>query len=165
MLGGYFKNMIFVTVGTQKFQFDRLIKIIDDFAQNNNMDIFCQIGNSSYIPKYAKFKQFLSKSEFDYYLHNCEVVIAHSGVATIIEALKLNKKIIVVPRLKRYGEHVDDHQVQIAKCFDEKEYVRMFHLSDNIEMVVSEVLLKEQRKYVSNRNNVIAIIETFLEKL
>ena len=50
-------------------------------------------------------------------IRECDVLITHSGVATIIAGLKNDKKVIVVPRLAKYGEHVDDHQVQIAESF------------------------------------------------
>ena len=109
--------MIFVTVGTQKFKFDRLLKIVDEFIENGVIceKVFAQIGTCSYIPKHYEYVKFLSPEEYDKCLKDCSYVIAHAGVGSIHSALKLNKKILVVPRISKYNEHIDDHQCEIAR--------------------------------------------------
>ncbi|CAN3127767.1 hypothetical protein ACNUDN_01533 [Mycobacterium sp. smrl_JER01] len=42
------------------------------------------------------------------------MVITHSGVGTLMEILDMGVFPVVVPRLARRGEHVDDHQLQAA---------------------------------------------------
>lgn len=154
--------MIFVTVGTQKFQFNRLIKEVDDYVGNSNEVAFRQIGNSTYKPKNFGYKNFLSANDFDKYISDCDLVITHSGVATIVKALKLNKPVIVVPRLKKYGEHVDDHQEQIAEIFSQKNYVLWGKDGDKIEDLIMKIKKMKFDKYVSNRYEMIQTIETFL---
>lgn len=117
--------MILVTVGSQKFQFNRLLKWIDLLIEENLIDgdvVFAQIGSSDYKPRYYKYKKFLQKDELDSWYEKCDTVITHAGAASIIKPIRLGKKIIVVPRNKSYNEHVDNHQYEIAEVFKKKEY-------------------------------------------
>ena len=56
-------------------------------------------------------------------VEKCSVLITHGGTGTIVDAVKRGKKAIVVPRLARYGEHVDDHQLQLLERFHELNLV------------------------------------------
>ena len=109
--------MIFVTVGSQKFQFNRLLKKIDNLIFKNIIteNVFAQTGTSDYIPQNYAYQPFLDREKFTSYMSNCDIVITHGGTGTIISAIKNNKKVIVVPRLSEYGEHVDNHQIQLIK--------------------------------------------------
>ncbi|MBT9012995.1 beta(1,3)galactosyltransferase EpsH, partial [Lactobacillus delbrueckii subsp. bulgaricus] len=103
--------MIFITLGSQKFQFDRLLKEIDKLvvAKKLNDEIFAQVGYSTYKPKHYQYKAFLDREEFAKWEGKADIVITHGGTGAIIGAVKKGKKVIAVPRLARYGEHVDDH--------------------------------------------------------
>ena len=111
--------MIFVTLGTQKFQFNRLLRMMDDLIENKKIHerVFAQIGNSDYLPQYYEYCNFLSNNDYEEYIKNCDILVSHSGVGTIMTGLRYRRKIIVVPRLSKYGEHIDDHQTQIAQSF------------------------------------------------
>lgn len=114
---------IFVTLGTQKFQFDRLLKKIDELVEKeylNNEDLIVQCVYTEYQPKYFEMFAMKPQNEIEEIMKNVDIVITHSGTGSIITSLKLKKKIIIVPRLKKYGEHVDDHQVELANVFKEK---------------------------------------------
>ena len=107
--------MIFVSVGTQKFQMDRLMKQVEKLAAEMPEEKFVvQYGNSTYIPKNCECYQFMDRDQFSQYMNESEVLVLHGGVGTIMQGLHMNKPIIVVPRLKKYGEHVDDHQLEAA---------------------------------------------------
>ena len=117
--------MIFVTLGSQKFQFNRLLKKVDELIEKGVlMDfVFAQIGISDYQPKHYLYKAFLDRNEFKEIMNCCSIVITHGGTGTIVEALKKGKKVIAVPRLAKYGEHVDDHQLQMIKQFEEANLI------------------------------------------
>lgn len=156
--------MIFMTVGTQKFQFDRLIRSVDEYVGSKRMsdDVIAQIGNGDYIPRNFTYKRFLSNAEYDEWMEKGSIIIAHSGVATIIKGVQAGKKVIVVPRLKKYGEHVDDHQRQIADAFEGLNLVAQCldvkELPDIIEMVKHH----QFEKYRSQRSMVIKTIENYI---
>ena len=104
--------MIFITLGSQKFQFNRLLKAIDKLIEQGKIkeEVFAQIGYSDYQPINYNYKQFLDRDEFASMEGRADIVITHGGTGAIIGAVKKGKKVIAVPRLAKYGEHVDDHQ-------------------------------------------------------
>jgi len=112
--------MIFVTVGTQG-QFNRLIRTVDEWAGlRGRTDVFAQTGLSDYRSKHIRAKPFIDPTEFRKLVESASVVIAHAGMGSIITALELGKRIIVMPRRRGLGEHRNDHQVATAKRFAEQ---------------------------------------------
>lgn len=111
--------MIFICVGSREHPFDRLLKKIDELidAKVINEEVFAQIGKSSYTPKHYKYSEFIAGDLFEKYLNDARVVITHGGTGSIVKSLSRHKKVIAVTRLKKYGEHVDDHQKQIVNLF------------------------------------------------
>jgi len=111
--------MIFLTVGTQ-FPFDRLVKSVDEMISENGFkeEIFAQIGESSYQPRNFEAVPFLEKRLFDKHIREASGIISHGGIGTIAMAMEHNKPLLAMPRLKRYGEVVHNHQVAIAKRFE-----------------------------------------------
>lgn len=107
--------VIFVTVGTERFPFDRLIHAVDDLVRQGLLtDVHCQIGASRYKPIHCSWKAFLSFEKLVWHIQESELVIAHGGAGVVALCLKFGKIPILVPRQKRFGEHVDDHQVEFA---------------------------------------------------
>lgn len=110
--------MIFVTVGSQKFPFDRLIKKVDRMIREGMIEeeVFIQTGTSQYIPA-CPHQAFCGRERFAELMGACDILITHGGAGTMVDAVKLGKKVIAVPRLARYGEHVDDHQMELSQRF------------------------------------------------
>ena len=77
--------MIFVVLGTQKFQLDRLLKSIDCAIEDGRItdEVIAQSGNSVYKPKHFKCVSFMDKAEFDETIEKAELMITHSGVGSI----------------------------------------------------------------------------------
>lgn len=117
--------MIFVTVGTQKFQFNRLLEKVDQMAGDGRVEeeIVMQTGASDYVPHSCRYQAFYDRERFREMVEKCSVLITHGGTGTIVEAVKRGKKTIAVPRLARYGEHVDDHQLQLLERFHEMNLI------------------------------------------
>ena len=92
--------MIFVTVGSQKFQFNRLLIEIDKLVEEKIIieEVFAQIGYSDYKPKNYKYKEFLDRDEFTEIMKICDKVITHGGTGAIISAVKNDKKVIAAAR-------------------------------------------------------------------
>ena len=130
--------MIFVTTGTQKFLFDRLLKDIDELLEENKIkdEVVCQAGYSNYVPKNFSVIKFLNKQEYEDLIDKCDIMITHGGVGSILHGLDKSKKIIVYPRMSRFGEHVDDHQLEIVAKYTELGYI----LSCNDKVSLAECL-------------------------
>jgi len=92
--------MIFITLGSQKFQFNRLLKAVDEQVAAGKItdEIFAQIGASDYKPRNYKYKNFLNRDEFAEWISRADIVITHGGTGAIIGAVKNGKRVIAVPR-------------------------------------------------------------------
>ena len=158
--------MIFVTVGSQKFQFNRLLENIDSLIEKGiiNEEVFAQVGASDYKPKNYKYKDFVTQDEFKENMGKCDFVITHAGTGAIITALKNDKKVIAIPRLSKYGEHVDDHQIQLIDEFKELNFIEPVYEINKIEQAIKDIKNKEYNKYISNTDTIINDIEEFMEE-
>ena len=156
--------MIFITLGSQKFQFNRLLKAVDDLVQRKIIkeDVFAQIGYSDYQPQNYSYKKFLDRDEFARMVEKSEIVITHGGTGAIIGAVKKDKKVIAVPRLAKFGEHVDDHQLQLLDEFEKMQIIVACYDTDKLEDAYRLVQTKKLKKYKSNQKRIIDSIEEFL---
>ena len=111
--------MIFLTVGTQ-FPFDRLVKAVDDLFDRGliHEQVVAQIGDSKYRPRNFEAVASLDKSAFDRNVEQASAIISHAGMGTITMALEHSKPLLAMPRRKKYGEVVNDHQVVLAIKFE-----------------------------------------------
>lgn len=158
--------MIFVVIGTQKFQLNRLLKLLDEYIYVGYIkeEVVAQIGYSTYKPQHYEFKEFMDKDEFDRTIERADLIISHSGVGTIMTAINAKKPVIVYPRLAKYKEHVDDHQLDIAKAFETKEYVLCCYEGDDLYEKIKECRNRKFETYVSQREKIVSLIKNFLEE-
>lgn len=117
--------MIFVCVGSRNYPFNRLFKELDKLCDEGIIKekIFAQIGTSTYIPKNFEYKDFISQEEFLEKVKDADIVISHGASGSIMKALNAGKKVIAVTRLEKYGEHINDHQIQNNEAFASNGYV------------------------------------------
>lgn len=158
--------MIFLTVGSQKFPFNRLVRCVDEAVSIlNDIDSFAQIGCSKYEPKYMKYTDYLDRSDFSNYMSRADIVITHGGTGAIISALKNNKKVIAVPRSESFGEHVDNHQYEIVSHFSETGLIEACFDPNEILDAILKVEEKAYRPYQGNSATFISDLESVIHKL
>jgi UDP-N-acetylglucosamine transferase subunit ALG13 len=118
--------LIFISLGSREYQFNRLLKELDKLVDENKIEdtIIGQIGQSTYTPRNFKFYRFMSPDDFKAHQEDANLIISHGGTGALIGALKLNKQLIAVPRLSKYGEHIDDHQIEVATVLDDEGYLK-----------------------------------------
>jgi beta-1,4-N-acetylglucosaminyltransferase len=116
--------MIFLTVGTQ-FPFDRLVRTIDELLGNGTLNdsVFGQIGASTYQPKNFPAVPALDKRAFDQHFEQAQAIISHGGTGSIMMAIDRHKPLLAMPRLRRFGEVVNDHQVGFSIRFAALGYI------------------------------------------
>lgn len=141
--------MILVTTGTQKFPFNRLLKAVDKEIETGVITeaVFAQIGATDYHPKYYKYSKFLTSSEMQYLREKSSLIITHAGTNSIIEGLKLGIPVITVPRKKEFGEHVDDHQMEITEEFEKEGLVTAVYDIDKLGDAIREAISKKPPVY------------------
>lgn len=159
--------MIFVTLGSQKFQFDRLLQKMDALVEKGVITeaIIAQIGASTYEPKHFEYVRFMDREQFSKTMDACDIVVTHGGTGVIISAVKKGKKVIAVPRLAKYKEHVDDHQLQLLRQFDDLQLICACYELEDFETNYCGIRTKQYRAYVSNTHVIINSIEEYLETL
>ncbi len=157
--------MVFVTLGTQDKVFTRLLKNIDKEIDNGNIkgEVIVQAGFTKYESKNMKVFDLLPKEDFDKYIKECDLLITHGGVGSILTGLKNNKKVIASPRLAKYNEHMNDHQKQIIDRFSEAGYILSYNEEDNLSDVLAKVKDFKPKKYHSNTDKFVSIIKEFID--
>ena len=106
--------MIFATVGGMR-AFERLVREMDHIAGELSEKVVMQIGSTDYEPKNCNYFRFMTRNEIEELYAGARVVVCHAGSGSILTALEHNKPLILVPRMKRYGEVFDEHQLEIAR--------------------------------------------------
>ena len=126
--------MIFVTVGTHEQPFNRLIKEVDRLVADGKIKekVVIQTGFSTYIPEHCEWHKMMSFNEMNQYVESAHMVITHGGPASFIEVLQKGKIPIVVPRMEKYGEHINNHQVEFVKLIDHKMHniIPVYNMKD-----------------------------------
>lgn len=158
--------MIFVCVGSREYQFDRLLKELDTLVENGTIKekVIAQIANSSYIPKNYEYIRFLDKVEFDKYQDKADLIISHGGTGALIGALKKKKQIIAVPRLAKYGEHIDDHQTQVAGVLADQKLLMVVLDINKLGETIKTIKKHPITKTYDKKSNVLPLIQDYIEK-
>lgn len=149
--------MILVTLGTQKEEFKRLLESIEN--SHINEEIIVQAGHNKFTSSKMKIFDFIPYDEMVKLIKDASLVITHGGTGSIIMPLKMNKKVIAMPRLSKYSEHVDDHQTQIVDIFSEEGYILAFNDGDNLDDIYEKSQKFKPRKYISNTEKFIQEIK------
>lgn len=157
--------MIFVTLGTQDKKFKRLLDDIQKEIDRGIIkeEVIVQSGFTKFESKDMKIFDLLDKDDFDKYIKACDLLITHGGVGSILTGLKNNKKVIACPRLSKYQEHINDHQIQIIEKFSQAKYLLAYNEGDNLESVINKTKNFKPKKYISNTDKMISIIEDFID--
>lgn len=153
--------MILVTLGTQKQSFVRLLELIE--KSNIDDEIIVQAGNTKFESKKMKIFDYIPYEEMTELIKKSDLVITHGGTGSILMPLKMGKKVIAVPRLSKYAEHVDDHQTQLTSIFNEEGYILEYHDGDDFNELYEKSKKFKPNKYVSNTENFIKEIKNLID--
>jgi len=118
--------------------FDRLLKKMDEIAGTLNEEVVMQIGHTKYTPKNAKYFDFTTAEELKELCRKARVVVTH-GAMTIVDALEQGTPVVVVPRLKRYNEVIDDHQLDFARELEKQGKVIAVYDVDRLDEALKKV--------------------------
>jgi beta-1,4-N-acetylglucosaminyltransferase len=155
------RAIIFVTVGNHNQGFERLIKKMDEIASKIDEKVIMQIGSTNYLPVNAEY--FCFKDNFEEIVklnRDARVVICHAGVGCMLTALDQKKPVIMVPRLKKYNEHLDDHQLEIVKGMSDNPNIKPIYDIDELDRcIMQDFAYKEQR---SNNSKLVDSLKSYL---
>ena len=149
--------MILVLLGTQNNSFIRLLKEIEKCIDNGIIkeEVIAQIGNTDYSTDKMLVKKFYSPQEIEEFINNANYIITHGGVGSIIDSIKKNKKVIAVSRLKKYKEHINDHQLQIVESLSQEGYIIGLKELEKLDKAIKSIENFKPKEFISNTSNMI----------
>ncbi len=157
--------MIYVTLGTQDKPFCRLLASIEEQIDKGNIkdEVIVQAGYTKYHTEKMKVFDLVDRDEFVRLMNECDILITHGGVGSILTGLKNHKKVIACPRLYKYGEHMNDHQMQIVSIFAKEGYLLEYQEDDDLGEVLEKLKNFTPKPFSSNTDNFVTIIEEFID--
>lgn len=149
-------------MGVHEHGFDRLVKAIDELAGKGVIqDVLIQTGFSTYQPKFCKWRKAIDFDEFEKCMDKADIIITHGGAGCIAGALERNKPTIVVPRLKKYDEHNNDHQLELASVLEKAGRVLVVHDVKDLEQTI-EKAWNFSPEPAAGESQIVGIIKKFL---
>lgn len=132
------KDGILVVTGMHSKGFDRLVKKIDEIAGTLDEEVVVQIGHTAYEPKNCRFFRFLERDEDIRKLMSQSRIVVGQGAMTLVDSLMLETPVIAIPRLERYGEHINDHQMVFSRKLEELGLTRVIEDMEDLGNVISQ---------------------------
>lgn len=157
--------MIFVALGTQDKPFNRLINEIDRLVHKNVIkeEVIVQAGSTKYSGVKLNVFSLLPMDEFNDYLNNANFIICHAGYGILSTSVSAGKKVIAVPRLKKYGEHTNDHQLQILHQYADAGYIKAVVDIAKLEEEINNINNFIPNEYYVNFLNLQKLIKNYID--
>lgn len=130
----------FVSVGNAKQEFLRFFQMIDNVADLLPKPVYVQRGHTQYENEKFDVVRFINMDQFQLKMADATVVILHAGAGSVINAINSKKKPIVIPRLAKYNEHVDDHQLEFSTQLEKKNKVCVVQNDGDMSASIQELL-------------------------
>ena len=159
--------MILVLLGTQNNSFHRLLQEVENNIKNGtiNEEVIVQAGYTKYQSHKMRVIDLISKEQLEKFQDEANLIITHGGVGSIITSIKKRKKVIAVPRMHEYGEHVNNHQIDIVQNFDKQGYIIGIEKVEDLKDAIIKSKEFEPKKYEHNNEKMLTIIEDFINKI
>ncbi|WP_078414347.1 PssE/Cps14G family polysaccharide biosynthesis glycosyltransferase [Priestia abyssalis] len=158
--------MILVVLGTHELPFTRLLKAVEQQIEKGNIreEVIVQTGHTSYKSSKMKLVKFTSYEEMDQLYNQASYIVTHGGTGSITSGLKKNKKMIAAPRLVKYGEHNDDHQLEIVNQFEATGHLIAWHDEQDLGAAIEKIYSFQPASFQSGRKDILSLIENFIEE-
>ena len=158
--------MILVTLGTQDKEFKRLLKEIDRLIDEKIITdkVIVQAGYTKYESKNMDVFDYVPTDELDKYIDKADYIITHAGVGSVFGALNKNKKIIAVPRLSKYKEHTNDHQLELIEELGKENLLIPVIEMEELEDAIKKIDKFKPNKYSSNNKNMIKLVSDYIDE-
>ena len=156
--------MVLVLLGTQNNSFHRLLEEIEKNIEDETIKehVIVQAGYTRFKSNNMEIFDLIPKEKLEKYQEEANYIITHGGVGSIIESLKKGKKVIAIPRKQKYGEHVNDHQIDIVQTFNEKGYLIGLNDVEELKDAIRKIDDFKPRKYEQNNELMLKTIEDFI---
>lgn len=165
--GGNLLNVL-ITIGTMTdLKFTRLFEAIDNLCSEGVLDgekVTAQIGAETYTPKYFSSFEMIEDQSFKKMIEESDLIITHAGTGTVTTCLKKGKKVIIFPRMKKYQEHYDDHQLELSEVFSRKGYALKAYNEIELKNCIQNIADFTPEPFVSNNQQMNQLVIRFIEE-
>jgi UDP-N-acetylglucosamine transferase subunit ALG13 len=160
--------MVFVTVGNATQGFRRLLDAVDRAAAEGTFGtetVFLQSGhNPEFISSRCEVKPFISMDEFNEKMESASLIICHGG-CTQLQAIKIGKIPVVMPRLKKYREHVNDHQLQLVEALASEKRIIPAYEPDHLPAAIAEARKLNEHGFIVSPTPMLSLVAQAIEEL
>ncbi|MFV0274643.1 MAG: PssE/Cps14G family polysaccharide biosynthesis glycosyltransferase [Bacilli bacterium] len=156
--------MILILLGTQDKPFNRILESVEEGIIKGYIKdkVVAQIGCTKFESNHMTIFDFISSDLFEQYINDADIIITHGGVGSIVTSLKKGKKVIAVARLSKYGEHVNDHQIEIVEKYAKENLILAYNENDNLEDILNKISTFNVKKYENDSTKIIDFIRTYI---
>jgi UDP-N-acetylglucosamine transferase subunit ALG13 len=154
----------FVSLGNATQSFYRLLDYLDGVYELLPKPILVQNGNTFFDKSGYSIQKFLSPKEYTDAIDSAEILIFHAGAGSVINALKVHKKPIIVPRLGWIREHINDHQLNFAIAMSQTGAVYLAQSQIELKEAVSRVLSSKSNNLQQNHQNIQELVAQVFDK-
>ncbi len=158
-------NMILVLLGTQNNSFHRLLEKVENCIENKviNEDVIVQAGYTKFNSDKMKIFDLIPRERLDELQKESNLIITHGGVGSIISSIEKGKKVIAVPRLHEFQEHVNNHQIEIVENFNELGFIIGIKNVEDLTTAIEKSKNFNPKEYKKDNNLMLKIIEDFID--
>jgi UDP-N-acetylglucosamine transferase subunit ALG13 len=159
--------MILVLLGTFPLSFDRPLIALEQLLHEGIISdkVIVQSGYTVFSSSYMTFLPFLPLEELLVLYKKADLIITQAGTGSIIKGLKMEKKMIAVARLAKYGECVDDHQQELVQEFADAKYLLPWYEGDNLEEIIILANHFEFQPYKSSNKEIINYLINYIDNI
>lgn len=159
--------MILVLLGTFPLTFERPLIELDRLLENGTLseEVIVQSGHTVYNSSHMTFVPFIDLDGLLDLYRRADLVITQAGTGSIIKGLKMNKKMIAVARLAKYGEHVDDHQVELIQEFAGANYLIPWKEGDDLAELIAKAKKFEPTEYKSSNKEIVNYLINYIDNI
>lgn len=157
--------LILVVLGTHELSFKRLLIEVESLIHHGIVTdhVIVQSGHTKYQSDVMEIHNFVSYEQMERWFELAEYIISHAGTGSVITGLKKGKTVIAVPRMKKYREHNDDHQLQIVNALGSEGHIIPCHDVRELKLAVKLVQSFQPKPFRSGKEKLCSILQRFIE--
>lgn len=127
--------MIFAVLGTHTQPFPRALELLTEVAASESVTV--QVGHTARIDhQNITCREYLQYGEVAELMRAARAVVCHAGVGTILTAVEAGHRPVVIPRLRQFHEHVDDHQLGLALALETQDTAYCYRPGDSLSALI-----------------------------
>lgn len=159
--------MILILLGTFPLPFDRPLYEIEKAIKGGLIkeEVIVQSGHTAFDSKEMIFRPFIPLNELLGLYDQADLIISQAGTGSFIKGLRKNKKIIGIARLAKYGESVDDHQVELLNEFSNSGYILPWNESDEFEKIYKQLANFQPKPFISDNKKITEFLTNYIDSI